>query len=231
MSKKKFSILERFVIWKYHDKKCYICEEPINFRETTIDHVIPESCLINEDKYNEFKNSFGLNDNFNINGFENWMPCHSICNSQKACRLLPITNIALKTAAKKATIIQKELEKLEEDESKNEILATLLGWIENDKISPTELSLAFEMFNFSYVMNIDRINRDELSYVPQGWHATGHSTRKGMIFVENGTLGGYVPATSNDAADEWICPRCHAYGPWNGAKCLNCGALSTDCFE
>lgn len=226
MNKRKFTILEKFAVWKGHEKKCYICGEPINFKETTIDHIIPEKCLTDKDEYKKFKEYFRFDDDFNINGFENWMPAHPKCNSEKGDRFYPSTDIVLKKARAKACSIKKEVEKLIREQESNKILATLLGWIENEQITIHELSLAFEIFNLPYAVNLEKIDRDELAYVPSGWRATSREDRAGMIFVELHDRGGFVPKVSNPDAHEWECQRCHNYGPWNGTKCLSCGAYS-----
>jgi hypothetical protein len=71
-----------------HGDKCIYCGRHLLFRETKVDHVLPESYLNNKDKVKELRQRFGLSDSFDILGHENLAPCCEPCNSQKTDLLL-----------------------------------------------------------------------------------------------------------------------------------------------
>src|SRR6187551_629192 len=88
MKKRTFTPFERYAIWKWHEERCWLCNEPLSYRETTIDHLFPEELTSNDDKRRDVLKMYSLTDEiFNINGFENWLPCHGICNQMKATKV------------------------------------------------------------------------------------------------------------------------------------------------
>jgi hypothetical protein len=40
MSKHSFSASERYAVWLHHEKRCWLCEEPLRLLETTIEHYL-----------------------------------------------------------------------------------------------------------------------------------------------------------------------------------------------
>jgi len=48
-TKRKFDYCERYAVWYCHGQRCWQCQEPLRLIDTTIDHVIPES-LIDQDE-------------------------------------------------------------------------------------------------------------------------------------------------------------------------------------
>jgi hypothetical protein len=86
-AKHKFTAFERHGVWKAHKEMCCWCERLIEFRDTTVDHIIPESLLKNPKKLEETKSLYELPPNFKINGFENWVPSDFKCNSRKNSKL------------------------------------------------------------------------------------------------------------------------------------------------
>ena len=104
MSKYKFNNYERYAVWKSLGPNCRWCKEPVEFRDCHIDHIIPESLL--EDRvllYSVFE-QYGLNLDFNINSFENWIPSHPSCNQSKNANVIdgtPIIQQLLRTVKSK----------------------------------------------------------------------------------------------------------------------------------
>lgn len=83
-TKRKFSYEERYAVWHCNGKKCWWCQKPLRLFEATIDHVIPESLLDNDAAREKLFVDYGLPKDFNINGYENWLPCHNYCNNKKS---------------------------------------------------------------------------------------------------------------------------------------------------
>lgn len=86
MTKRTFTTAERFAVWTHHDKRCWLCREPLPFKECTIDHVLPESLLDDPAALLEVLTEYGLPGTFKINGFENWLPSHIFCNQTKSTK-------------------------------------------------------------------------------------------------------------------------------------------------
>lgn len=89
MKKHKFTIAERFAIWRVHGQKCFYCEQPLSFKEVTIDHVIPEHISDDIEQLQAIKIQYGLPGDFSINDYCNWVPAHSFCNRDKGTAVYP----------------------------------------------------------------------------------------------------------------------------------------------
>ncbi|GAA3623784.1 HNH endonuclease [Flavivirga jejuensis] len=101
----KYKYHERYAVWLNHEKRCWLCKEPLRIDETTIDHILPESLLDDEKKKKKVFEIYGLNDKFRINGFENWLPAHLVCNQNKGSSILncvPLYAFILNRTIKKA---------------------------------------------------------------------------------------------------------------------------------
>jgi 5-methylcytosine-specific restriction endonuclease McrA len=84
MAKKKFNDHERYAVWITHGEKCYLCGERLICTETEIDHIIPESIGKNVARFDQLKIDYKLGGDFNVNSYENWMPCCRKCNREKS---------------------------------------------------------------------------------------------------------------------------------------------------
>jgi hypothetical protein len=68
-----------------------MCYEPIPFYQAEIDHVIPEQLRNDPPKFNETLRLFGLSSGFQLNNYENWLPCCRRCNGLKGNRVFKPT--------------------------------------------------------------------------------------------------------------------------------------------
>jgi hypothetical protein len=59
--------------------------------------------------------------------------------------------------------------------------------------------------------------------LPGNWKVI--AVRGAQALVTNGQYTGYTPIVGNPDVS-WLCFNCNHYGPWSGARCLTCGALS-----
>ena len=71
MAQYRFSTAERFGVWEAHDGMCFWCGEPLEYRHTTVDHVLPESLENDPKKLAAILKSFALALDFKINDFPN----------------------------------------------------------------------------------------------------------------------------------------------------------------
>ena len=89
VKKHKFTIAERFAIWHVYGQKCFYCEQPLAFMEITIDHIIPEYISDDAEQLQAIKIQYGLNTDFSINDYCNWVPAHPHCNRGKGTTIFP----------------------------------------------------------------------------------------------------------------------------------------------
>lgn len=70
-------------MWLCHGLECSWCHEALRLIDTTIDHQLPECLLYDDAKRETVLAEYGLPKDLNINGYENWLPCHHRCNRAK----------------------------------------------------------------------------------------------------------------------------------------------------
>ena len=71
MAQQKFPAAFREALRNAHGNRCIYCGRELLFRETKVDHVLPESSLKDDSEAMSLKRRFGLPDSFNILGHEN----------------------------------------------------------------------------------------------------------------------------------------------------------------
>ena len=84
MADYKFSPHERHAVYTAHQEKCYMCSKSIDIQSMEVDHIIPESLLRTPNKLKEVLKSFSLDESFDLNTPENWLPACSQCNREKS---------------------------------------------------------------------------------------------------------------------------------------------------
>jgi hypothetical protein len=219
MNKYKFNIIEKFVVWKTLEGKCFWCGVLLELTNTTIDHFLPECLLDNEEEFNIVKRNYGLSDDFEINNFCNWVPCCNHCNSTKSGKInnAPILILALHRIIEKSKNAKKEYAKLQKKRKRDQVLGVIAGYLESQSISESDLA---HLINCSYF--IPEIDLGEKAHVPDGSRIISINRDLGTISViYNGRVGRSPIDLDPDIS--WECPICHNYGPWNGNQCLRCG--------
>ena len=83
MSRYSFSPQERFAVYTVHGEKCYICNKPLNYAATEIDHVIPEHLGNTPERLAQVLELLGRHSNFQLNSPANWLPSCDRCNRLK----------------------------------------------------------------------------------------------------------------------------------------------------
>ncbi len=83
MSKYRFSIEQKFALWRVYDGRCAYCYEPIRLLDITIDHILPEYLEEKPKELQELITRFNLGTDFSINDYCNWAPMHFGCNTRK----------------------------------------------------------------------------------------------------------------------------------------------------
>lgn len=141
-SKRRFSYSERYAVWRVHERRCWLCLEPLRLIETTIDHVVPEYLLNDQEKLRALLQDYGLPKGFNINGFENWLPCHNHCNQAKGkatFEFAPMTKIILDRLIRLAPEVQRWSESIRSNAAKDELIARIFVALEEETITPADL--------------------------------------------------------------------------------------------
>lgn len=141
MVKYRFSIVERTSVWQAHNKRCVYCGEPIPYGDLDIDHILPESLMDNQDQLVNIKIDYGLDTDFSINSYYNWVPSHRLCNQRKGTRKLykQTALFYLEIAKAKLPEIKKIEKRLLKDAERDEVLISLGIKIEKGFLSKDEV--------------------------------------------------------------------------------------------
>ncbi len=92
-----FSQAETYGVFEAFKAKCYWCNIPFgSILDCSIDHVIPESFLAKADELKVLLKEYGLAEDFDVNGFSNWVPAHFKCNSSKGDRVFAPSQALIK---------------------------------------------------------------------------------------------------------------------------------------
>lgn len=140
--KRRFTHAERYAVWRVHERRCWLCREPLRLIETTIDHVIPESLLSDQKKLTAVLEDYGLPTSFDVNGFENWLPCHSHCNQAKAnavFEFVPATRVILERLIPFAPEVQRQSDSIRANVVKDELFAKIFVALEKKAITHADL--------------------------------------------------------------------------------------------
>lgn len=222
--KYQFSAAERFGVWEVYGGQCFWCGMPIEFPQTTVDHIIPETYADKPQELARIKVLYGLGDSFEINGFTNWVPAHGICNSEKGKQLFtpsPAMVAFLHEVAKRAPKAKAVSEKVIADGKKAKILARLETAIGAGIVSKSDIE---ELFS-----GIEPLPSEGAAGLPILRHITPQwrvlRAEGNRLVVTDGTRVGMTSA-EEEADFSWLCGNCHHYGPWNGVICLTCGVRS-----
>lgn len=190
MGKRKFTAIERLAIWESHEKRCWLCREPLSFLETTIDHFFPESLLNDDEKRKSILKEYGLSDEgFNINNFENWLPSHSNCNQTKGAnppKFIPGNVFVLDKLISKSAHVQKSLRKLLEKTKRDKIFGSIIIGIEQKTISYSDLIKFFEDKN----EKVQVIPKDLILLSGGYWVYKEDIVREGLCTCEKETCFG-----------------------------------------
>ncbi len=136
-------------MWHCHGQRCWLCTEPLRLVDATIDHFFPESLLVDNVRRIEVLGEYGLNDGFDINGFENWLPCHSRCNQAKGNKtfgFIPGNMLVLQKLTKLAPKVKRTALEVSSNITKDKVFGRVFAALERQIISTEELKDLFGKF-------------------------------------------------------------------------------------
>lgn len=146
MKKRRFTYSERYAVWHCHGKKCWLCIEPLRLVDTTIDHFFPESLLADDARRIEVLGEYGLTDDFDINGFENWLPCHGRCNQTKGNKtfgFIPGNMLVLQQLIELAPKVMRTAHEVSSNVTKDKVFGRVFAALERQTISTEDLTELF----------------------------------------------------------------------------------------
>jgi hypothetical protein len=136
-------------VWLCHGPKCSWCHDPLRLIDTTIDHQLPESLFYDDARRAAVFVEYGLPSDFNINGYENWLPCHSWCNQSKGARtseFVPGIQRMLNRLRAKAKEVDRVANSVALNIAKDKVFRTLFAGLEKQTITIFDLEQLLEAF-------------------------------------------------------------------------------------
>ncbi len=78
---------KRWALWETHKRKCQYCLEPLSYSDFWVEHILPEHLGSNKPRLLKILVDYGLDSDFDINSYDNWLPTHMKCNKAKGSRV------------------------------------------------------------------------------------------------------------------------------------------------
>jgi len=127
MAKYKFSQAQRVALWEAHNRRCFYSGNPLAYSDLHIDHILPESLLDKPSELERINREYGLDPDFEINSYYNWVPAHSRYNLKKSDIVLNEnqTLILLAIAKQKYPKVVRQERKYNQGVKKDKVLVSL----------------------------------------------------------------------------------------------------------
>jgi hypothetical protein len=136
------SVVERIAIWTAHSKRCAYCEEPLNYADLEIDHIIPRSLRKMPQELQDLLAQLSLQANFDLDSHENLLPTHGDCNFRKKDRVFSQANVRffLEIAQGKLSTIRGLIRQIEIESSREKLLALVEAALQSGNTDLGELA-------------------------------------------------------------------------------------------
>lgn len=144
MNKHVFTNAERYAVWLHHEKRCWLCKEPLRLHDTTIDHYLPESLLDQPEQWARIQKTWELPKDFQINRFENWLPCHPLCNQTKGNSTFEYTpghDLIVRRLLARSHAVRKTALSIGANTDKDKVIAYIVTALDNGNVSLEDLQI------------------------------------------------------------------------------------------
>lgn len=226
MAKQSFDEIERYALIAVHGDKCYLCGKPLTLSTMEVDHIIPESLLIEPQRLGAVLEAFGFPATFDLHSFENLLPACDRCNNLKQTTVfeaVPIVMAYFAMARTKADRVREQIMRGLTDRQLKRALSMVKIAVRNGQFEDADLK-ELRVLVDPVVAAREPDDRRRPVLISQGLALV---IKNGLVSVYRGRYG-IGGAPSGDWVDpSFICPTCGATA-WNGARCVNCGQLSDE---
>lgn len=142
MSVQKFSAIEREAVWRAYSQRCVYTRGLLEVSNFHIDHIVPETLLDTPKELKQALKDCGLDDNFDVLGWENLVPCQPGMNLQKGAIVFEPSQARYFlgiAAARKPEVIE-EIGKIERARKRGRAIIMLQQTLETGKLKPEEVA-------------------------------------------------------------------------------------------
>jgi hypothetical protein len=137
-----FNPIERLAFWEVYNKKCFYCQEPIEFvYNMEMDHLVPFSLSNKPQKLKILIDGLNLFKKFEINAYYNFVPACKKCNPSKKEKIFPVATYLFyfEISIKKQEEIKKFIEKFTLSQRKSKAFAIFQLCVAEQQIHPKEM--------------------------------------------------------------------------------------------
>lgn len=191
-----------------------------------VDHVIPEHLADQLEELQSVIASYALPDNFDLNGFENWLPSCVSCYNQKrgaVFKALPIFAVQLQKASDMAV---KARELAPETRSKQQVsraITILEAANEKGTLGELHLSRLKPLVKYHNEHRGPELAESSIMLAP----LLGVLSQNGKLITVKGPYGIGVGRVNPPSHGNFRCSFC-GHSAWNGARCIVCGEQYDD---
>ena len=197
-----------------------------------IDHIVPESLKDDELAFAEARRQLGLQDDFDVNSFENWMPACRSCNSKKSKMLWHPSlqvQLVLQRAGQKASEVKKNANTLVSDRRLYSALSALTRANEQGEL-PEDVKEQLRPLVMFNAETREKKPVDDPVVVTPTYSVPMYEvlSNDGNIEVVRGPHGiGGGPPVTKEIPSGMRCSNC-GFPFFEGIRCAICGQLNCD---
>lgn len=168
-------IIFRAALLRANDRRCFYCGDVLEYRQLTIDHVVPRSSAPR--LVREIGERLELTD-FNVDSVQNLVPACTACNRSKGARTEPLAGVILwlQQWAPRVPIVEAEIAVLSSARHRDEVLTSLSVALQEQHLTPTDVVRLFAPVSF-FAMNTEPVVIDFSTMVEAPTVATGSEPR------------------------------------------------------
>lgn len=141
MARQYFANIERRAFFEAYDARCFYCAQPLTYKESELDHLVPLSLEDTDQKWTVFE-KLGLPTSYDLRGDQNIVVACSQCNSEKRALLLNPNRMAIMLAKAESRVaaVQQLREKYSRVVTSDKLVLALIAAYEKGITTPDEVN-------------------------------------------------------------------------------------------
>lgn len=151
VSKQDVPLIMKVALWHAHKKRCIYCHEYFRFNELWVEHILPQKLKGNANELARVLKAYDLDDDFDLDGYGNLLPCCASCNRKKGGLIFEkkAAHFYLAIAKRECEKVKKEEERLTKAQDADALLAALGIALEKGLVQKDEITRLTDSFGYS----------------------------------------------------------------------------------
>ena len=153
VKKQTIPLVMKVALYHAHDRRCIYCRELFRFNELEIEHILPQKLKENVRELERLLEEYGLDTDFDLEGYGNLLPNCSPCNSRKGGMIFEreAAHFYLAIAKRALDKVKKEEKRLTKTLEVDNLLAALGLALQKGLVTKDEITTLIESFGYSNV--------------------------------------------------------------------------------